>query len=131
MKKALVETASGLVVNVIEIEPDDASWSCPDGCELLPASGEVEYVGPGFRWDGQTFSPPESESPSRIVELMDSSPVSHYVEQGEYSIEVLKDAPTLASERAELLTLLHAKLAGSVDLTREEMNKMLTLERES
>ena len=36
MKRAIVETATGYVQNVIIIE-DGADWICPDGCELIDA----------------------------------------------------------------------------------------------
>ena len=114
MRKAIIATATGLVVNVIELKAG-ANWTPPDGCEVRSAG----KCGPGWSWDGQRFLPPAPVIPSRIDVLMRSSGTS-----------VAKDETTLASERAELLQLLHEKLQANPDsLTTEETRKMLQLER--
>lgn len=59
MRKALID-GQGLVLNVIEIEPD-ANWSPPEGCVLMDG-GEI-----GDTWDGTKFVKPElpiSEPPT-------------------------------------------------------------------
>ena len=53
MRVALVETASGLVSNVIEIElGPSVSWQCPAGWYTVESS----TAGPGDRWDGSKFA---------------------------------------------------------------------------
>jgi hypothetical protein len=42
-----------------------------------------------------------------------------------------RPAEDIAADKTELLGLLQTKLAASEDLTWEQMNKMLALERES
>lgn len=56
MRKALIETATGKVVNVIEIDPDDDGgydhWPTPLGHELVNS----EVAGLGDTWDGLRFT---------------------------------------------------------------------------
>ena len=120
MRKAIVQTATGLVVNVIELKPG-AQWTPPDGCQVRNAG----KCGPGWSWNGRGFVPPISVIPSRM-QVLANSPTFTVVD----NIEVPKDETTLASERVELLGLLHDKLQADPDsLTIEETRKMLQLER--
>ena len=67
MRKALIETATGLVANVIVIE-EGANWQLPEGCHLIDGAG----AGPGDTWDGKQFvsKPPESaELPETLESL--------------------------------------------------------------
>jgi len=119
MRYAIVETATGRVVNIIELEPDDEGsydhWQNPHaGTEVIDGT---DCDGVGWSWDGQIFTPPTPAAISRIDELMNGKPPP--------------DEATLAAERTELLNLLHAKLDDTGDLTWAQMNKMLALERES
>ena len=59
MRKAIIESATGLVKNVILID-DGADWAIPDGCELVDAS---EAGGPGDTWDGLQFVPAPAVAP--------------------------------------------------------------------
>ena len=52
MKKVVVETATGIVSNVIEIL-GDTNWTPPEGCQLVAYSVEAEI---GGKWDGAAFS---------------------------------------------------------------------------
>lgn len=51
MRKALFETATGLVVNIIVLE-DGANWTPLEGCEVVDAE---TVGGVGDTWDGQHF----------------------------------------------------------------------------
>jgi hypothetical protein len=53
---AMIQTASKIVVNVIEWDGNTATWKVPTGYEMIEDSkGEA---GPGFTWNGTTFTPP-------------------------------------------------------------------------
>jgi hypothetical protein len=56
MKKA--EISNGIVVNVILVDPQNI----PDWCADWP---ETEEAGPGWLYDGSTFSPPPPVMPTR------------------------------------------------------------------
>lgn len=66
MRKAIINRATGLVVNVIELEAR-ASWTPPDGHEVRSAG----KAGPGWSWNGQRFLPPVPLAPTRQDELRD------------------------------------------------------------
>ena len=53
MRKALIRTSDGLVVNVILIE-DGANWPIPTGHELRDAEG----ASPGDTWNGVKYVKP-------------------------------------------------------------------------
>ena len=126
MRAAIVETVTGLVVNVIEIE-SDADWECPDNCELIDAGDRAE---PGATWDGSQFVAPVIPEPPRLDVLMAKGPATQvYDEETDAMID--RPAEDIAADKAELLGLLQTKLAASEDLTWEQMNKMLALERET
>ena len=59
-RKAIVQKDTGLVLNVIEIEPE-ANWPIPEGCLLVdaPTSGGV-----GDTWDGTHFGDAINSVPS-------------------------------------------------------------------
>jgi len=61
LRKAIIETITGIVDNVIEIEPDSdgtfTHYTIPDGHEMR----DVEGAGPGWMWDGVKFTPPAEE----------------------------------------------------------------------
>jgi len=122
--RALIETATGAIVNIIEIEAD-VVWACPVGFELRD-TGDNDEARIGGRWDGDRYIDPVVTIP-RFVELMNSLPVIINADD----TETPKTELELKAESDELLTLLQAKLADTGDLTWEEMNKMLALERES
>lgn len=52
MRKALIETATGLVANVVELE-DGANWQPPAGHHVRDA----DNASPGDTWDGVGFVP--------------------------------------------------------------------------
>jgi hypothetical protein len=56
MRKA--EISNGIVVNVILVDPQNV----PDWCASWP---ETEEAGPGWLYDGSTFSPPPPVVPTR------------------------------------------------------------------
>ena len=107
---ALINTATGDVVNVI-LWDGVSEYAVPDGLEVIEAGPNAE---PGGTWDGSSFVRMIMPSPDRITVLMHDGVVEK-----------------TAEENAELLDLLHSKLASTGDLSWEEMNKMLALERES
>jgi len=130
MRKAIVETATGKVLNVIEIEPDGDGgfdhWICSDGCELR----DGDTANPGATWNGSEFVLPEVPIPSRLDVLMSEGPATQVYNE-ETNAMVARPADDIAADKAELLGLLQTKLADTGDLTWEQMNKMLALERES
>ena len=68
-RTALVETATGKVVNVIELEPG-ADWQPPEDHQVEAGT----TAGIGDTWDGQKFirpPEPEPEPPSRRDILLD------------------------------------------------------------
>jgi hypothetical protein len=56
MKKA--EISNGIVINVILVDPQNI----PDWCASWP---ETDEAGPGWLYDGFTFSPPPPVTPTR------------------------------------------------------------------
>lgn len=110
MNKAIVKTETGLVINVVVLDPDEDDsfdhWPCPDGCEIMDPLG---IAGPGDTWDGTTFIRPEPPGPLRL--------------------DVLLSDGDLATDKTELLELLRAKLALSENLTWQEINKLLALQQ--
>lgn len=67
MRKALIETATGKVVNVIELEYG-ANWQPPQGCYVRDA----QNASPGDTWDGSKFIP----APTVVPEPPHSTHVS-------------------------------------------------------
>ena len=130
MRKAIVDS-SGLVVNVIEIELDDdgghSHWPCPDGCTLIDADSIATK---GATWNGTIFIAPVVPATPRIDILMAEGPATQVYDE-ESDVMIDRPAEDIAADKAELLNLLHAKLAETENLTWDEMNKMLALERES
>lgn len=126
MDKAVVKTATGVVMNVIVIA-DEADWYCPDGCELIDA---VPPAQPGATWDGTSFTAPVIPERSRLDVLMAEGPATQvYNEAADAMID--RPAGDIAADKSELLGLLQTKLADTGDLTWKEMNRLLALERES
>ena len=130
MIKCVIEDATGLVVNIIEIEPDDAGtfdhWECPPDCSIRDIGGNA---GMGWAWNGTEYVEPEEGASDRLSLLLGSP---QYVPGDAFDPSpVLKDDATLEAEKAELLELLLAKLADPARaLTTEETNILLRLERE-
>lgn len=68
MRRALIESSTGKMVNVIEIEADSI-WQPPEGCELLDEANS-QQASPGDTWDGTNFIPapePIPEAPIRFI----------------------------------------------------------------
>lgn len=70
MRKAVVRSTNGFVINIIEIKPK-AKWQSPDGCYLINAGDGS----PGDTWNGEKFVKPEPlpSEPSRdlVAEIDD------------------------------------------------------------
>ncbi len=49
MRKTIIETATGNVINVIILEPD-AEWAPEEGQEIGPDGGQM-----GQRWNGSAY----------------------------------------------------------------------------
>jgi len=126
MERAIIRTATGLVENIIIIG-EGADWPCPDGCELVDA---VPPAQAGATWDGTNFIAPIIPETPRLDILMAAGPATQVYDE-ETELLVARPASDIAAEKTELLGLLQAKLAASEDLTWDQMNKMLALERES
>jgi hypothetical protein len=125
-KYAVIVTATGEVINVIVW--DGITKYIPDeGTEVREAT-EPAMI--GGTWDGSKFILPWVPPISRLVRLMqdEAPPIEKYDE--ETGTMVARLAEDIAADKVELLGLLQTKLIEVGDLTREEINKMLVLERE-
>jgi hypothetical protein len=131
MRKALIRTSTGVVENIIELSPDDSGgyshWLCPEGFEVIDYETPAT---PGGTWDGTRFIAPVIPEVPRLDVLMAEGPATQVYDEGADAL-VDRPAEDIAADKTELLGLLQTKLADSGDLTWEEMNKMLALERES
>jgi len=58
---AMVEDISGIVVNVIEWDGDEAKWKAPTGYTMIEDTDG--QAGPGFSHDGAKFVPPPGGQP--------------------------------------------------------------------
>lgn len=58
---AMIDDASGIVVNVIEWDGDEAKWAPPEGYTMVEDT--ENKAGPGFSYDGETFIPPPGGTP--------------------------------------------------------------------
>lgn len=58
---AMIDNASGIVVNVIEWNGDTANWQPPTGYTMVEDTGMK--AGPGYTYDGSTFTPPPGGEP--------------------------------------------------------------------
>ena len=123
---AVIRTATGEVMNIIEWD-GVASYTLPVGCETREAT---ESAAIGGTWDGSKFVLPVVPTPARLDVLMSEGPATQVYND---ATEVMDDRPAddIAADKVELLGLLQSKLADTGDLTWEQMNKMLALERES
>ena len=70
MRKVIVEILTGLVINVIEINPDDTgsfdNWTVPDGQMILNDGLNAQ---PGVTWNGISFDGLALPSPTRRDEI--------------------------------------------------------------
>ena len=122
---ALIITASGLVDNVIEYD-GSAPFTPPAGQELREATNDAE---PGGTWTGSAFVRAPVVEPTRTQVLMYevTNPVASYDENDD---PVNKTAEVVAAEKLELKDLLTATLTGGADLSQEQTQTLLRLERE-
>jgi len=129
VNKAIVEKAGGLVRNVAAFEDEVTDFSpfCPDDCEIIDA---VYPAQPGAMWDGSQFIAPVIPESSRL-DVMMGQELTTQIYDAATDAMVDRPAEDIAADKAELLGYLHSKLADTGDLSWEEMNKMLALERES
>ena len=58
---AMVDNASGIVVNVIEWDGNEANWKAPSGYTMVEDVNNE--AGPGFTYDGTAFAPPPGGEP--------------------------------------------------------------------
>ena len=123
--KAMVRSSDGYVENVV-LYDEDGTWEVPVGYELVDAEYPAQ---PGATWDGARFIAPVIPTVPRLDVLMSEGPATQ-VYNGEANAMVDRPADDIAADKVELLGLLQTKLTASEDLTWEQMNKMLALERE-
>lgn len=138
VNKALVETATGRVDNII-VYNDEGSWSPPSGFELVDVANLAE---PGGSWDGAKFTAAPRRTPTRTDTLMLEVPEAKKFNadlfdgtldsDGEITHDgmVDKTADERTAEKTELLNLLKATLTSGTDLSWTETQMMLRLERE-
>ena len=124
---ALIVTATGVVDNVI-VYDGVSPFTPPTGMELREADANAE---PGGTWNGSEFARAPAVVPTRMEVLMQEGPAEQV---WDHETEEAVDRPPedIAADKAELLALLHEKLAAGQysTLDSEEMNRMLKLERE-
>jgi hypothetical protein len=122
---ALIISETGVVDNVIEYD-GVSPFTPPIGMELRVAGENAES---GGSWDGSKFVRAPVVSPTRTQVLMGEvkNPVKSYDEDGD---PVNKTSGEIAAEKTELKTLLTNTLTGGEDLTQEQTQTLLRLERE-
>jgi len=59
---AVIDEASGMVVNVIEWDGDEATWQPPAGHIMVEDTEGA--AGPGFTYADGTFAPPPNDQPA-------------------------------------------------------------------
>ena len=103
--------------------------------EYIPEEGTeareaTETAMIGGTWNGSVFVIPASLATSRLDILMrdEAPPIKAY--DAETDDFIARPAEDIAADKVELLGLLQTKLADTGDLTSQQMNKMLALERE-
>ena len=122
---AMIVTATGLVDNVI-VYDGVSPFTPPTGIELRLADDNAE---PGGTWNGSAFVRAPVVTPTRTQVLMYEvkNPVASYDSDGD---PVNKTADVVAAEKLELKNLLTASLVGGADLSQEQTQTLLRLERE-
>jgi len=60
----MVDEASGIVVNVVEWDGDEATWRAPTG--YLMVEDSASQAGPGYTYEDGTFTPPPGGAPSGV-----------------------------------------------------------------
>ena len=125
-KYAVIVTATGEVINMVEWD-GVADYTPEEGTEVREAT---ETSGIGGTWDGSKFIYPVAPEISRLDRLMqdEAPPIKAY--DAETDDFIARPAEDIAADKVELLGLLQTKLADTGDLTSQQMNKMLALERE-
>ena len=122
---ALIVTATGVVDNVI-VYDGVSPFTPPTGLELRLADDNAE---PGGTWNGSAFVRAVQPTPTRTQVLMleVKNPVASYDSDGD---PVNKTADVIAAEKLELKNLLTATLVGGENLSQEQTQTLLRLERE-
>jgi hypothetical protein len=122
---AMVETATGAVTNVIEYD-GSSPFTPPTGIELIEATNDAE---PGGTWTGSAFVRAPVVEPTRTQVLMYevTNLIASYDADGD---PVNKTADVVAAEKLELKNLLTNTLTSGDDLTQEQTQTLLRLERE-
>ena len=122
---ALIITATGKIDNVIEYD-GSSPITPPTGQELREADANAEVNG---TWNGSAFVRAVVPTASRTEVLMNAvkEPVKEYDDDGN---PVNKTADEIAAEKLELKNLLTTSLTNGNDLTTEQTQTLLRLERE-
>ena len=123
---AIITTATGAITNIVEWD-GSTSYIPDEGSEVREAT---EDAATGGTWDGAKFVAPVILESSRLDVLMAEGPATQVYNKVTEAM-VARPAADIAADKTELLGLLQTKLADTGDLTWEQMNKMLALERES
>ena len=122
---AMIISATGVVDNVIEYD-GSAPFTPPTGMELRVATDDAEI---GGTWNGSAFVRAASPSPSRTDVLMHEVTTTQKWNADTAQL-VNKTSDEIAAEKAELRTLLTNALTGGSDLTYDQTQTLLRLERE-
>ena len=62
---AMIDTNSGIVVNVIEWDGNEASWRAPTGYTMVEDT--QGQAGPGFTYSDGAFTPPPGGEPGEAA----------------------------------------------------------------
>ena len=122
---AMIVTATGLVDNVI-VYDGISPFTPPTGIELRLADDNAE---PGGTWNGSAFVRAVVPTPTRTQVLMgEVKNTEKWDSDAEEMVD--KTASEIAAEKLELKNLLTASLVGGDDLSQEQTQTLLRLERE-
>lgn len=125
-KYAIVNDATNAVENVVEWDGDTSIWQPPSGMTARAVDDNAET---GGTWNGSAFVRKPVVNPTRTEVLMPEVKVTKKWDSDAGDM-VNKTADEIAADKLELKNLLTNTLVGGTDLTWEQTQTLLRLERE-